>query len=164
MQFFSFCCYFLFRHGAQSLTISKFIPDIVNLLSDPTATVRDTAINTLVDLYKHVGDKLRIDLQRRNLVPQAKWPALAARFDEAKSRGELLLTASKSIDCKFSLSKIYYKLIHTAYFIVSDEVDKAVMAKPIVPVKKPSLGSAIKQRSISTPSSANTGKCIFNKH
>lgn len=126
------------EHGAQSLTISKFIPDIVNLLSDPTATVRDTAINTLVDLYKHVGDKLRIDLQRRNLVPQAKWSALAARFDEAKNRGELLLTASKSID-------------------LSDEVDKAVMAKPIVPVKKPSLGSAIKQRSISTPSSANTG-------
>ncbi|KAJ8951226.1 hypothetical protein NQ318_010253 [Aromia moschata] len=74
------------EHGAHSLTLNRFIPDIVNLLSDPTATVRDTAFNTLVDLYKHVGDKLRIDLQRRNIVPQSKWPHLAARFDEAKSR------------------------------------------------------------------------------
>ncbi|KAJ8925598.1 hypothetical protein NQ315_009438 [Exocentrus adspersus] len=126
------------EHGAHSLTISRFIPDVVNLLSDPTATVRDTAFNTLVDLYKHVGDKLRIDLQRRNIVPQSKWPTLAARFDEAKSRGELLLTASKSND------------------VLTDETDKAVMAKPLVPVKKPSLGSAIKQRNIAIPSSANS--------
>lgn len=91
---------FFFRHGTQSLTLNKFIPDIVNLLSDPTATVRDTAFSTLVDLYKHVGDKLRIDLQKRNIVPQSKWPTLSQRFDEAKARGELLPSASKS-DCKY---------------------------------------------------------------
>lgn len=82
--------------------MSKFTPDIVKLLSDPISTVRDTAFNTLVDLYKHVGEKLRADLQKRNLVPQGKWPALSARFDEVKNSGELLLTASKGVDCKFN--------------------------------------------------------------
>lgn len=94
---------FLFRHGTQSLTLNKFIPDIVNLLSDPTATVRDTAFSTLVDLYKHVGEKLRVDLQKRNIVPQSKWPTLSQRFEEAKARGELLPSASRSIDCKYGL-------------------------------------------------------------
>ncbi|CAG9813465.1 unnamed protein product [Phaedon cochleariae] len=125
------------EHGAHSLTLTKFIPDIVNLLSDPAATVRDTAFNTLVDLYKHVGEKLRIDLQRRNIVPQAKWPVLAAKFDEAKNRGELLPGAVKSID------------------LSSDEPDRVLMAKPMVPLKKPVLGSAVKQRAMVTPSSAN---------
>ncbi|KAG5871175.1 hypothetical protein JTB14_007902 [Gonioctena quinquepunctata] len=128
------------EHGAQSLTIIKFVPDIVNLLSDPNVTVRDTAFNTLVDLYKHVGEKLRVDLQRKNIVPQSKWPVLSAKFDEAQSRGELLPSAVKSID------------------LCTDEIDRAIMAKPIVPVKKPTLGSAVKQRSVvaTTPSSANS--------
>lgn len=117
------------EHGAQSLTLNRFIPDIVKLLSDPTATVRDTAFNTLVDLYKHVGDKLRIDLQRRNLIPQAKWPALSARFDEVKNSGELLLTA-KCTDASF------------------DEIDRITMPKPQIPLKKPNLGCAIKQKSV----------------
>ncbi|XP_074035924.1 CLIP-associating protein isoform X2 [Leptinotarsa decemlineata] len=125
------------EHGAQSLTISKFIPDIVNLLSDPTVTVRDTAFNTLVDLYKHVGEKLRIDLQRKNIVPQSKWPVLSSKFDEAASRGELLPSAVKSIE------------------VSSDEIDRAMMSKPMVPVKKPNLGSAVKQRSITAQSSAS---------
>lgn len=91
---------YCFRHGTHSLTLSKFIPDIVNLLSDPSVAVRDTAFSTLVDLYKHVGDKLRIDLQKRNLVPPSKWSTLTQRFDEAKARGELLPSALKSLDCK----------------------------------------------------------------
>ncbi|XP_015837159.1 CLIP-associating protein isoform X2 [Tribolium castaneum] len=124
------------EHGAQSLTISRFIPDIVKLLSDPTSSVRDTAFNTLVDLYKHVGEKLRVDLQRRNIVPPAKWQALSARFDEVKDSGELLLTATRNDYC-------------------TDEIDRAAMQKPVVPVKKANLGSAAKPRTLTTASSAN---------
>ncbi|XP_068894094.1 CLIP-associating protein 1-A isoform X5 [Tenebrio molitor] len=124
------------EHGAHSLTISRFIPDIVKLLSDPTSTVRDTAYNTLVDLYKHVGEKLRIDLQRRNIVPPAKWQALSARFNEVKDSGELLLTASRSD----------YN---------TDEMDRPVMQKPVIPVKKANLGSGVKPRTVAAVSSAN---------
>ncbi|XP_072390555.1 CLIP-associating protein 1-A isoform X2 [Diabrotica undecimpunctata] len=133
------------EHGAQSLTLNKFIPEIVNLLSDPTATVRDTALNTLVDLYKHVGEKIRIDLQRRNIVPQTKWPVLSAKFDEAKARGELLPSASKGIELN------------------SDETDRAVMAKPIVPTKRHLVGSAVNKRSTFAPSSANSSGPVFSR-
>ncbi|XP_049819238.1 CLIP-associating protein isoform X3 [Aethina tumida] len=116
------------EHGAHSLTLSKFIPDIVKLLSDPASSVRDTAFSTLVDLYRHVGEKLRVDLQKRNLVPQAKWPTLSARFDEARANGELLQSAAAT----------------TSKFDV-DQVDN--MAKSI-PIKKPLIGSSAKQRVI----------------
>lgn len=83
------------------MTLSKFIPHIVKLLSDPTATVRDTAFSTLIDLYKHVGEKLRVDIQKRNLVPASRLPHLLARFDEVKNAGELLPTATSNMECKY---------------------------------------------------------------
>lgn len=128
------------EHGTHSLTLNKFIPDIVKLLSDPTATVRDTAFQTLVDLYKHVGEKLRVDLQRRNLVPASKWPTLCARFDEVKCSGELMITASKSIEM--------------------DEVDRVGFSTPIAaPIKKAPLGSSVK-RSLISSSSANSAGAV----
>ncbi|KAF5301656.1 hypothetical protein FQA39_LY10703 [Lamprigera yunnana] len=120
------------EHGAQSVTLNKFIPYIVKLLSDPTSTVRDTAFSTLVDLYKHVGEKLRVDLQRRNLVPNTRLPALLLRFDEVKSAGELLPTAS-SMDLGI------------------DEVDRMTMPKPAVPVKRVGLLNTANKRTVSAP-------------
>ncbi|VEN50081.1 unnamed protein product, partial [Callosobruchus maculatus] len=130
------------EYGTQSLSLSKFIPDIAGLLSDPTPAVRDTAFSTLVELYRHVGERLRIDLQRKQLVPASKWPALNARFDEAKLADDLLPTAVKNVADVVSL----------------DDVDRVAMPKPAVPIKKPSVGSAVKQKLTSTPSSANPGK------
>lgn len=46
---------FLFRYGTQSLSVKAYIQPIVSLLGDPTSTVRDAAIQTLVEVYKHVG-------------------------------------------------------------------------------------------------------------
>jgi CLIP-associating protein 1/2 len=62
-----------FRHGAQSLSVSRLVPCIVKLLGDPMAAVRDTALNTLVEVYRHVGDRLRVDLQKKHNVPASKW-------------------------------------------------------------------------------------------
>ena len=78
----------------------------MKLISDPTATVRDTAFSTLVDLYKHVGEKLRVDIQRRNLVPAARLPGLLAKFDEVKNAGEFLPTASMGMDRKFKFATL----------------------------------------------------------
>ncbi|XP_066245678.1 CLIP-associating protein 1-A isoform X2 [Euwallacea similis] len=124
------------EHGAQSLTLNRFIPDIVKLLSDPTSSVRDTAFSTLVDLYKHVGEKLRADIQKRNLVPPGKWPALTARFDEVKSSGELLPSAARSIDLNF------------------DEVDK--MSRMPSSSLKRATSSASTARTKSTPINPNS--------
>uniref|UniRef100_A0A8C4Y6B2 Cytoplasmic linker associated protein 1 n=1 Tax=Gopherus evgoodei TaxID=1825980 RepID=A0A8C4Y6B2_9SAUR len=56
--------------GAQSLTLSKIVPHICNLLGDPNSQVRDAAINSLVEIYRHVGERVRADLSKKGL-PQA---------------------------------------------------------------------------------------------
>ncbi|KDR12058.1 CLIP-associating protein 1 [Zootermopsis nevadensis] len=84
----------LTEHGARSLSVSRLIPSIVKLLGDPMSTVRDTAFNTLVEVYRHVGDRLRIDLQKKHNLPASKLPALMARFDELRAAGDLLPSAS----------------------------------------------------------------------
>ncbi|XP_067003312.1 CLIP-associating protein 1-B [Anabrus simplex] len=86
----------LTEHGAQSLSVSRLVPSIVKLLSDPMASVRDTAFNTLVEVYRHVGERLRNDLQKKHNVPPSKLPALMARFDELRLGGDLLPSAHAS--------------------------------------------------------------------
>ncbi|XP_063217673.1 CLIP-associating protein 1-B isoform X2 [Bacillus rossius redtenbacheri] len=83
----------LTEHGAQSLSISRLLPSIVKLLGDPMASVRDTAFNSLVEIYRHVGERLRVDLQKKYAVPASKLPALMARFDEMKAAGDMLPSA-----------------------------------------------------------------------
>lgn len=144
------------------MTLSKFIPHIVKLLSDPTATVRDTAFSTLVDLYKHVGEKLRLDIQKRNLVPASRLPNLLARFDEVKNAGELLPTATSNMECKFSLLKKLFRWWFWIVTVMCDEVDRAVMVKPAVPVKKAGLTAMKRTPSAAsrlqiTPSGSNSG-------
>lgn len=77
----------------------------MTLLSDQSATVRDTAFSTLIDLYKHVGEKLRKDLHKKNIVPPTKLQPLLNRFDEVREAGELLPTATLSLDCKFFVTQ-----------------------------------------------------------
>ena len=63
---------FFFRYGAQSLIVSRFLHHIVALYSDPTAPVRDAAASTLVEIYRHIGDRVRVDLQKKHHIPPAK--------------------------------------------------------------------------------------------
>ncbi|XP_034257106.1 CLIP-associating protein 1-A isoform X3 [Thrips palmi] len=81
------------EHGIQSLLVSRLIPAIVKSLSDPMATVRDAAFNALVDIYRHVGERLRQDLNKKHPVPPSKLPALMSRFDEVREEGGLLPSA-----------------------------------------------------------------------
>ncbi|XP_015380144.1 PREDICTED: CLIP-associating protein 1-like [Diuraphis noxia] len=79
--------------GANCIAISKILPMIIKLLSDPNVQVRQKAFETLVDLYKHVGEKLRVDIQKKYSIPQSKMTDLMNKFDEAKATGSLLPTA-----------------------------------------------------------------------
>lgn len=60
------------RYGSASLSLNKLVPSIVKCLSDPTPAVRDASLNTLVEIYRHVGEKVRLDLEKRGNVPPAK--------------------------------------------------------------------------------------------
>ncbi|XP_071512323.1 CLIP-associating protein 1-B isoform X14 [Panulirus ornatus] len=129
----------LTNHGASSVTVSRLIPHIVKLLSDPTAMVRDCAFNTLVECYKHYGDRLRADLSKKHNIPPAKLPALMTRFDEVRDTGLMLpsaTTATGTIEGKGE-----------------DEVDRASRSlprRPLAPRKKVKSGGS-KSRASSAP-------------
>lgn len=55
------------------MSLNKLVPSIVKCLSDPTPAVRDAAFHTLVEIYRHVGEKVRSDLEKRGNVPPAKY-------------------------------------------------------------------------------------------
>jgi HEAT repeat len=63
---------FFLRHGSQSLGVSKLVPVVAKLLSDPVSSVRDSAFNTLVEIYRFVGERLRHDLIKKQLIPATK--------------------------------------------------------------------------------------------
>ncbi|XP_078396239.1 CLIP-associating protein 2 isoform X7 [Cetorhinus maximus] len=86
-------------YGAQPLTLSKIVPHICNLLGDPNSQVRDTAMSAMVEIYRHVGEKVRADLSKKG-VPQARLQALFGKFDEVQKSGNMVLSFShdKSFD------------------------------------------------------------------
>ncbi|XP_051967091.1 CLIP-associating protein 1-B-like [Xyrauchen texanus] len=84
-------------YGAQGLTLSKIVPHICNLLGDPASQVRDGAMNCLVEIYKHVGERVRIDLGKKGL-PQSRLNVIFSRFDEVQRSGNMILSADKNID------------------------------------------------------------------
>ncbi|XP_014214281.1 CLIP-associating protein 1 isoform X2 [Copidosoma floridanum] len=102
------------EHGADEMALSGVTPSIVKLLSDPTEKVRETAINTLTDIYRHVGDRLRVDLQKNHNVPQAKLQLLIKEFDKLRAAGDMLPQArSADVGKEF------------------DEPDRAIRSAPV---------------------------------
>ncbi|XP_059418291.1 CLIP-associating protein 1-like isoform X23 [Carassius carassius] len=79
-------------YGAQGLTLSKIVPHICNLLGDPTSQVRDAAMNCLVEIYRHVGEKVRIDLSKKGL-PQSRLNVIFSKFDEVQRSGNMILSS-----------------------------------------------------------------------
>ncbi|XP_034430412.1 CLIP-associating protein 1a isoform X17 [Hippoglossus hippoglossus] len=76
-------------YGAQGLTLSKIVPHICNLLGDPTSQVRDGAMNSLVAIYKHVGERVRMDLSKKGL-PQSRLNVIFSKFDEVQRSGNMI--------------------------------------------------------------------------
>ncbi|XP_053094178.1 CLIP-associating protein 1-B-like isoform X24 [Pangasianodon hypophthalmus] len=84
-------------YGAQGLTLSKIVPHICSLLGDPTSQVRDGAMNCLVEIYRHVGERVRMDLGKKGL-PQSRLNVIFSKFDEVQRSGNMVLSADKNID------------------------------------------------------------------
>ncbi|XP_071041115.1 CLIP-associating protein 1 isoform X34 [Parasteatoda tepidariorum] len=79
--------------GSSAIVISRLMPSLVKLLGDPNSQVRDTAMQTLVHVYKHVGERLRHDLSKRAGIPPPKLQLLSTKFDEVRAAGALLPSA-----------------------------------------------------------------------
>uniref|UniRef100_A0A8C3A6T4 Cytoplasmic linker associated protein 2 n=1 Tax=Cyclopterus lumpus TaxID=8103 RepID=A0A8C3A6T4_CYCLU len=125
----------LSTYGAQPLSLSKLVPHLCSLTGDQNPQVREASIATLVDVYRHVGEKVRADLAKRGL-SAARLQTLFARFDEALNSGNMALSPS-----------------HDRSFEDDDSVDgnrsssaQAAFKVPKVP-KKPAESSAARRPS-----------------
>ncbi|XP_051727586.1 CLIP-associating protein 2 isoform X40 [Ctenopharyngodon idella] len=80
-------------YGAQPLSLSKFVPHLCSLTGDQNPQVREAAISTLVEVYRHVGERVRVDLNKRDL-PSARLQTILNRFDEVLNSGNMALSPS----------------------------------------------------------------------
>uniref|UniRef100_A0A3Q3M9V0 Cytoplasmic linker associated protein 2 n=1 Tax=Mastacembelus armatus TaxID=205130 RepID=A0A3Q3M9V0_9TELE len=83
----------LTTYGAQPLGLSKIVPYLCSLTEDQNPQVGGASVTTLVDVYRHIGEKVRADLGKRGL-PAARLQAIFARFDEALNSGNMALSPS----------------------------------------------------------------------
>lgn len=114
------------------------------LLGDPTVSVRDAAFQTLIEIYKHVGDRLRADLRKKEIPPQ-KLAVLELKFDEVKNDGLLMPSALSAVVPNY------------------DEADTASLGPPARPTKlvkrtMSATSSARKLGPMDTPTSAGSGQ------
>lgn len=128
------------------MVVKAFISPIVILLGDPTVSVRDAAFQTLVEIYKHVGDRLRIDLRKKEIPPQ-KLGVLEQKFDQVKNDGLLMPSALNSAASNY------------------DEADTASLGPPARPTKlvkrtMSATASARKPGAGDTPTSAGSGENV----
>uniref|UniRef100_A0A8B9PWL8 Cytoplasmic linker associated protein 2 n=1 Tax=Apteryx owenii TaxID=8824 RepID=A0A8B9PWL8_APTOW len=86
-------------YGAQPLILSKLVPHLCMLFGDSNSQVRDAAILAIVEVYRHVGEKVRIDLNKRG-IPPGRLQTIFAKFDEVRNSGNMILSSisDKSFD------------------------------------------------------------------
>ncbi|KFV83812.1 CLIP-associating protein 2 [Struthio camelus australis] len=86
-------------YGAQPLTLSKLVPHLCMVFGDSNSQVRDAAILAIVEVYRHVGEKVRIDLNKRG-IPPGRLQTIFAKFDEVRNSGNMILSniSDKSFD------------------------------------------------------------------
>ncbi|XP_031199709.1 CLIP-associating protein 2 isoform X8 [Mastomys coucha] len=80
--------------GTQPLVISKLVPHLCVLLGDSNNQVRNAAVSAIVELYRHGGEKLRIDLCKRD-IPPARLEMILTKFDEVQNSGGMILSVCK---------------------------------------------------------------------
>ncbi|XP_051674531.1 CLIP-associating protein 2 isoform X20 [Oryctolagus cuniculus] len=80
--------------GTQPLVLSKLVPHLCVLFGDSNSQVRDAAILAIVEIYRHVGEKVRVDLYTRG-IPSARLKMIFAKFDEVQNSGGMILSACK---------------------------------------------------------------------
>uniref|UniRef100_A0A8C3QLV3 Cytoplasmic linker associated protein 2 n=1 Tax=Cyanoderma ruficeps TaxID=181631 RepID=A0A8C3QLV3_9PASS len=86
-------------YGAQSLILSKLVPHLCIAFGDSNSQVRDAAILAIVEVYRRVGEKVRIDLTKRG-IPPGRLQTIFAKFDEIRNSDSMILSnvSDKSFD------------------------------------------------------------------
>ena len=80
-SFMSLCLYaHTYSFGSGQISVGKFMSAVCSLLGDANSQVRSVAMETIVEIYRHVGFRVRADLSKRGL-PSARMSQLTARFN-----------------------------------------------------------------------------------
>ncbi|XP_072582405.1 CLIP-associating protein 2 isoform X12 [Vulpes vulpes] len=80
--------------GTQPLALSKLVPHLCILFEDSNSKVRDAAVLAMVEIYRHVGERVRVDLFKRG-IPPARLEMIFAKFDEVQNSGGMILSVYK---------------------------------------------------------------------
>uniref|UniRef100_A0A673CH24 Cytoplasmic linker associated protein 2 n=1 Tax=Sphaeramia orbicularis TaxID=375764 RepID=A0A673CH24_9TELE len=133
----------LVTYGAQPLSLSKIVPHLCSLTGDQNPQVREASITTLVDVYRHVGERVRADLGKRGLP--------AARNDNSVNNNILSLSFSlpdrsfdddDSVDGKQSSSaQPAESSLKTVCFLYLNECIHSHLSCSDSPVSKESAGA-----------------------
>ncbi|XP_062384835.1 CLIP-associating protein 2 [Sardina pilchardus] len=81
-------------YGAQPLSLSKIVPFLCTLTGDQNPQVRESAIVSLVEVYRHVGERVRADLNKSGL-PGQRLQMILGRFDDVLHAGNMALTLNQ---------------------------------------------------------------------
>ncbi|XP_063262070.1 CLIP-associating protein 2 isoform X5 [Prinia subflava] len=86
-------------YGSQPLILSKLVPHLCIAFGDSNSQVRDAAILAIVEVYRHMGEKVRIDLTKRG-IPPGRLQTIFAKFDEIRNSDNMILSnvSDKSFD------------------------------------------------------------------
>uniref|UniRef100_A0A3Q2P8J0 Cytoplasmic linker associated protein 1a n=1 Tax=Fundulus heteroclitus TaxID=8078 RepID=A0A3Q2P8J0_FUNHE len=123
-------------YGAQGLTLSKIVPHICNLLGDPTSQVRDGAMSCLVEIYRHVGERVRLDLSKKGL-PQSRLNVIFNKFDEVQRSGNMIPSSDKNFEDEDSVDG-------GRSSSSSSKVPPSGRRTPVSSVRRPSSASSAK--------------------
>uniref|UniRef100_A0A8C3K4F3 Cytoplasmic linker associated protein 2 n=1 Tax=Calidris pygmaea TaxID=425635 RepID=A0A8C3K4F3_9CHAR len=89
------------RMGDAKDQVREQAQNLILKLMDEAAPpmVRDAAILAIVEVYRHVGEKVRIDLTKRG-IPPGRLQTIFAKFDEVRNSGNMILSSAndKSFD------------------------------------------------------------------
>ncbi|KAG2465065.1 CLAP2 protein, partial [Polypterus senegalus] len=89
------------RLGDAKDQVREQSQNLILKLMDQTAPpmVRDISVMAMVEIYRHVGEKVRADLNKRGL-PPARLQTIFSKFDEARDSGSMILSSvpDKSFD------------------------------------------------------------------
>eukprot|EP00045_Choanoeca_perplexa_P014907 m.178436 g.178436 ORF g.178436 m.178436 type:complete len:1379 (+) comp16837_c0_seq1:180-4316(+) len=78
------------EHGASSISITRLLNTVLACLTHSHEAVREAAMVALTEAYRHVGARLRIDIEKSRDAPASKLPALLERFEAVRASGSMI--------------------------------------------------------------------------
>lgn len=80
------------KFGVSSLRVGPHLSTLGLMVADRDENVREAAVEALVEVYRHVGNRLRRDLNKLDGIPATKLSLLNDLFDEMVESGNMVIS------------------------------------------------------------------------